>query len=415
MTVFWVIATAMMCAAVLFVVVPLSRGSRADSAASAAALNLAIRKDQLEELARDLESGVIGQEQYEAGRVEVERGLLEEADKPSPETKGAADAPRANWVVFATALAIPLLTVSLYMKFGSLSAMLPVPAAPQSQGEGHQTGPEQLAAMVQTLADRLAAQPDDPEGWMMLGRSYAVLRDHARAATAYRRAHELVGDHPDVLANLADALAMANNGQFTDESIRLIERAVEVDPTHQKSLWLAGTVFYERGDYARSLDYWERLQQVIPADSEVAATIAANVAEVRTLMGDAAPAPKVAPAPKAASAARITGVVNLAPELAGNIPDGAILFIFAKATSGPRMPLAIIREPVSSFPYAFELNADMGMMPGMDLSRFDQVVVGARISATGNAMAASGDLQGQVSPVAVGTEGLTVTIDSQVP
>jgi len=373
-------------------------------------LNLSIRKDQLAELERDLKAGVLSPGQFEQGRLELERRLLEEADRrsvPPVATQGS------RTLALVAALLVPVVALSLYYNLGRIDALAPLPAAMPDEA-AHEIGAEQLAAMVQRLADRLKDDPQDAEGWMMLGRSYAVLNRYEDAVRAYARAHDLIGDHPDVLTSYADALAMAAGGEFTPEAARLIDRALEVDPGHQKALWLAGTIAFEAGDYPKALDDWRRLAALLPPDSEIARTMTANIAEVQSLMGEGG-AVEVAQAPPVAAAARVDGQIEVAPALAAQVDPGATLFIFARAPQGPRMPLAILRLKASDLPTAFTLDGSMGMMPGMTLADFDQVVVGARISTSGNAMAQSGDLQGLTGPVAVGTRGVTVVIDERVP
>lgn len=415
MTGFWIAAGLLVFVAVLFVALPLVRRAPERDEATADKLNLSIRKDQLAELERDLEAGVLSPEQFEQGRLEVERRLLEEADQravPPRATRGG----RVNRVMaLAAAVVVPVAALSLYQALGRVDALAPIP--PTTQEAAHEIGAEQLAAMVQRLADRLKDTPEDAEGWMMLGRSYAVLHRYEDAVRAYGRARDLLGDNPDVLTSYADALAMASGGTFTPEATRLIDRALEVDPGHQKALWLAGTIAFEAGDYPKALDDWQRLATLLPPGSEMARTMAANIAEVKSLMGEAPPAGgmEVAQAAPVAAEARVDGTVKLAPALAGRIPPGATLFVFARAPQGPRMPLAILRQPVGELPMTFTLDRSMGMMPGMTLADFDPVVVGARISASGNAMPASGDLQGLTGPVAVGSSGVTVTIDEVVP
>jgi cytochrome c-type biogenesis protein CcmH len=415
---FWIAAGLLVFVAVLFVALPLVRRAPERDEATADKLNLSIRKDQLAELERDLEAGVLSPEQFEQGRLEVERRLLEEADRPAAPPRSTRGS-RVMAVVVAVAL--PVVALSLYQRLGRIDALGPIP--PATQEAAHEIGAEQLAAMVQRLADRLKDTPEDAEGWMMLGRSYAVLHRYEDAVRAYARARDLLGDNPDVLTSYADALAMASGGTFTPEAKRLIDRALEVDPGHQKALWLAGTIAFETGDYPKALDDWQRLATLLPPGSEMARTMAANIAEVKSLMGEAPAAggmevaradqaPEAAPV---AAEARVDGVVELAPALAGRIPPGATLFVFARAPQGPRMPLAILRRPVGKLPMTFTLDRSMGMMPGMTLADFDPVLVGARISASGNAMPASGDLQGLTGPVAVGSTGVTVTIDEVVP
>ena len=408
MTLFWFICVLLVGAAVAFVAWPLWRGPKAIST-DLAELNLAIRRDQLKELETDRDSGVLSSEQYEQGLVELERDLLAEVDASSAADTSTAPV-QSKKVAVLLAVAIPVLAVFLYMKLGTPAGLQPGMAPAQEEEASHELSMDQLADMVQTLADRLSAQPDNPDGWMMLGRSYSVLRQFDMAAKAYATARDLIGDHPDVLTSYADALAMANEGGFTPESLALIARALEVDPSHPKALWLSGTVAYDQKDYPRALDLWQRLVLLVPPGSEQEASIQANIAEVRMLMGDAAPA--VAGASPAAGS--ISGQVQVAPFLMERVNGSATLFIYAKATQGPPMPLAIIRKTAADLPLSFTLDETMAMMPEMSLARFPEVMVGARISASGNATATAGDLQGLVGPVAVGTEGLTITIDEVV-
>jgi len=241
MTTFWIVGGALVLVGMLFVALPLLRRAPERDEDTADRLNLSIRKDQLAELERDLESGVLSREQFEQGRLEIERGLLAEARATPPAPPKVTRGSR--WAALVAGLLVPLVAVSLYAKLGTRDAMAPMPEGGPELA--HEITAGQLGAMIQRLADRLKANPQDPDGWAMLGRSYAVLHRYQDAAMAYSRAYDLLGDNPDVLADYGEALSMANQGEFTPESKRLIERAVQIDPTHRKALWLAGTIAFE--------------------------------------------------------------------------------------------------------------------------------------------------------------------------
>jgi len=413
MTTFWIIAALLLFGSALFVLVPLFRKGSGEGA-QVAELNLTIRRDQLKELEADLTAGTIGQDQFEHGRLEIERQLLEEVDAEAP--KALAGGGRGLAAV--AAMLVPMVALGIYFKIGTRQALLPTATmAPSAADASHEVGQDQLAGMVATLAERLQSQPDDAEGWMMLGRSYAVMRQFDKSAEAYSRARGLIGDHPDVLSNYADSLAMANGGRFTERSVALIDKALEIDPLHQKSLWLGGTDAFERGDYPRALELWERLSAQLEPGSDVARTMAANVAEVRALSRgetppSAMPAPEAAPAP--AAVASISGTVTVDPSLTARVDPNAVLFVYAKAPSGPPMPLAILRLSATELPLSFTLDETMAMMPQMSLTRFPEVMVGARISVSGNAMAQPGDLQGLIGPIRVGESGLSIVINEVV-
>jgi cytochrome c-type biogenesis protein CcmH len=228
----------------------------------------------------------------------------------------------------------------------------------------------------------------------------------------------LAPNEPDLLADYADTLATVEGGNLSGKPLALVKRALEIDPTHWKALALAGTEAFNRKDYQTAVAYWEKLRASAPAGSPIAQSIDASIAEARELGGLKAgpkqPAPAVAAAPPA-SAARIAGSVALGPGLRGKAAPTDTVFVFARAAEGPRMPLAIVRRQVRDLPFEFALDDSMAMAPNMKLSSFPEVVVGARISKSGNATPQSGDLEGLSKPVRVGATGVSVVIDSALP
>jgi cytochrome c-type biogenesis protein CcmH len=272
-------------------------------------------------------------------------------------------------------------------------------------------------------------QPDDLKGWVMLGRSYTVLKRYGDAEVAYANVLRLGGgDDANLLSDYADAMAMANGGRFTDQAGKLLTRALELDPDNVKGLWLAGHWKNQSGDYAGALDYWQKAATKLPPGSEDAQVIAEQIGEVQAQLGIKAPAvPTVAAATAAAvpastkatdsaGGASLSVHVELSPELVAAATAEDTVFIFARATQGPRMPLAIVRKQVKDLPVTVTLDDSQAMMPAMKLSNFEQVDIGARISKSGNAMPESGDLQGIVSPVATqSSDTIDITINSSVP
>jgi len=291
------------------------------------------------------------------------------------------------------------------------------PAASASSAE--QTGLQQIAAMVDALAERMKGRPDDAEGWTMLARSYTVLGRFADALPAYRRASELIPGSAGLLADYADAVAATRGTVNNPESIALLERALASDPGHPKALALAGTVAYDRADYAAAIAHWQKIADRLPPDSPLLAQVQASIAEARErAAGGAAPpgtpASRAGPARAAATTAAISGHVALDPALQGRAAPGDTVFVFARAASGPRMPLAVQRTTVGALPFAFRLDDSMAMAPNATLSGARSVIVGARISKTGNATPQPGDLYGESAPVAPGAAGVAIRIDKVV-
>jgi cytochrome c-type biogenesis protein CcmH len=296
---------------------------------------------------------------------------------------------------------------------------------------------EQVNEMVQKLADRLKEKPDDAVGWTMLARAYSAMGRYADAAPAFKKAVELSGEDAGLLADYADSLAASNNGSLAGEPTRLVEKALAMDPNNVKALALAGSVAFDARDYPTAVRHWEKVERALPADSQFVTQVRASIAQARELGGLPAAGPsgvmaKAAPAalPNAAAASSapaspaagvsalaksVSGRVSLAPALAAQANPGDTVFILARAANGPRMPLAVLRKQVKDLPLSFTLDDSMAMAPTAKISDHAQVIVTARISKSGDALAKPGDLSGQSAPVAPGVSGIVIEITEVVP
>ncbi|MGH8754720.1 MAG: c-type cytochrome biogenesis protein CcmI [Burkholderiales bacterium] len=405
MIVFWIVGALFIAGALLLLVLPLLRSKSNDRVLRSAA-NVAIYRDQLREIEADLRAGSLSAELYEQARCEIEARLLEDLSAPD-----SAPVKRQKWhgAAIALALAIPICAVGLYFIVGNPQALVPANA-----DTSHGLNAQQMQAMVDRLAERLKANPDDGQGWVMLGRSYGVLGRFDDAASAYANAVERLPGNADVLAGYADVLGMTQGGRLQGKPETIIERALKVDPDNPKALALAGTAAFEKKDYRAAVDYWEHLLRLAPQDSEFARSVSASIAEARALDNRTSGRPAALVPSTAQSAKGVSGVVKLAPELAEKVAPTDTVFIFARAAKGPRMPLAIMRKQVSELPAAFKLDDSMAMAPDRKLSDFPRLVVGARISKSSNAAPQPGDLQGMSGAVTNGTAGITVLIDTEI-
>ena len=295
----------------------------------------------------------------------------------------------------------------------------------------HAVGTDQITAMTEKLAERLQAQPDDADGWSMLARSYSVLGRHADALKAYAKAAGLRADDPTLLADYADSLAVSKNNDLSGEPMKLVERALKLDPNNLKALYLSGTQSFNTKDYATAVKLWEKMVKVAPAGSPFAQQVLPAIAEARSLAGmpaaataapaspaagSAAASPAVTQGGKAAAAGKLiaSGTVTLAPALARQAQPEDTLFLFVRPAEGSRMPLAILRKQVKDLPLNFKLDDSLSMLPGGDLSGIKKVVVGARVSKSGNAAPQPGDLSGQSAVVAMGAGNVKLEIKDVV-
>jgi cytochrome c-type biogenesis protein CcmH len=344
---------------------------------------------------------------------------------PSPATQGDAAAPaeprprpRPLPMLAGLSSFVVVLLAGGYLLVGAPLALDPQVRTAASHS-GSDITYEQIEAMTQKLADRLKANPDDPVGWAMLGRSYAVLGRHADALPAFKQALSLKPDDANLLTDYADALAVVNGRNLEGEPSKLIARALEIEPNNLKALSLAGTAAYLRQDFAGALRHWDKLAQVAP-DSDFVRQIQRGIDEARRQAGTAAapqaPAARAAAPGKSAkgSAASVSGTVTLAKSLAGKAAPDDTVFVFARAAEGSRVPLAILRKQVKDLPLTFTLDDSMAMSPAAKLSGAPKVIVGARISKSGGALAQPGDLQGLSAPVDVGASGLAIEISQIV-
>ncbi|OGA19171.1 MAG: c-type cytochrome biogenesis protein CcmI [Betaproteobacteria bacterium RIFCSPLOWO2_02_FULL_63_19] len=280
MTAFWFISGALAVAASLFVALPLMKNhTRSAVAGSGGKLNVSVYRDQLDELDEDRRTGRLDTDQYDEARGEIERRLVE--DLPDAQARAVPPARRRPpAVAIAAGMAVPLLAGFLYIALGNPASMWP-------QARPNTSGAHQLDAAIGQLAARLQKNPEDGKGWIMLARSQAVLGRFGEASTAYARTVALFPDDAQLLADYADTLAMTQGGRLAGEPEKLVERALRADPDNGKALALAGTIAFERKDYARAVNHWQRVKALIPADSKLARSIQAGIAEAKRLADSA--------------------------------------------------------------------------------------------------------------------------------
>lgn len=406
MTLFWIIAALLTLLALAVLLWPLLKRNDMKNSVAAEALNVAVYRDQLRELEADRAAGTLTEDNYQRARLELERRMLDDVDQQqhaTPQTAGRLSA----WLVAA---AVPLLAVGVYFVVGNPRALSPV-ELPRDTSKG--VTAQQVEAMVAKLSERMKQNPDDPQGWAMLGRSYAVMNRFDDAAAAYAQAAKRAPDSPHVLTDFADALAMSRGQSLQGEPEALVLRALKLDPNHNKALALAGSAALERNDAANAIKHWEKLVSLVPADSEMARDIKASINEARAMTTKAGK-PAAKPVAQEASAKGVSGTVTLVPALKAKAKPDDVVFVFARAAEGSRMPLAILKRKVSELPLKFTLDDSMAMSPAAKISTTPQVIIGARISKSGEAMPRAGDLQGASAPVKNDASGVAVVIDTEV-
>ena len=327
--------------------------------------------------------------------------------------------------IIISVIAILLVAITLYFAWVKPDNS----TTPQPGQNGTQNTPisPEHVEMIKALSARLEQNPNDGKGWAMLARSYAVMGRYNEAVPAYEKAANLLPNDPILLVDYADMLAAVNGKNLQGKPVELLKSALILDPNNMKGLNLMGSAAFQAGDYTHAVSYWEKLLPLLPPDSPGAKQITASIANARAQENGTGPSGKQQPgrqgqplptqgeAQSTTGGAQISGMVSLSPALAAKVAPTDTVFVFAQAISGPPMPIAVIRAQVKDLPQKFILNDSMAMMSTTKLSNFQEVVVGAKISKSGNATPQSGDLRGEVASVKVGANNVQLVIDKIVP
>ena len=416
MTVFVIVATIMVLAAVSAIIIPLLRKPNpepAESALDSADISLNVLREQLADMEREFTAGNLSTESYLSEKSELERRALEDGQHPPSPVKSSGQ----NHVKLAVfiGIAVPLLVFGMYYKMGAREALDEQKMASQAIAEKdaqHALTQQQIEGIVDKLSKRLLDNPDDGTGWHMLGRTYAALGRYAESADAYSRAVSMLPPDAQLFADFAEILAMTQDRQLQGEPEKFLQLSLQTDPKNIKALALSGTVAFERNDYKTATNLWRKVLDIIPQDSDLSDSIRSSIADAESKMNSRNNTPQKTPPANANKT--VSGSVMIDPALHKKVGPDNLVFIFAHAVNGPRMPLAILRKHVSDLPFQFSLDDNMSMTPDLKLSQFDQITVSARISKNGDALRHSGDFESIPVHATPGAKNLKITIAAEV-
>ena len=399
-----------LCVAAVFLWV-LLRERKPLTQASQANANAKVYRDQILDLDREHDSGHISDEEWRQSRDELSMRLLEDtsaADDPVAKTEKPA-----VWTAVVLAVALPISAMGFYMWVGQPEAMNPM-----ALKSPEQVDQKDLAKLAETLADKLQSQPENLQGWVMLGRTYRTLENFDASLKAYDTALKLSADD-DLQLERIEVMAMQRQGNFDGEPWRVIREILQKDPQHFGALLTAGSASYAEGKYADALKYWEQARKPLEANHPDLAGLENAIATVRDKMGlpaKAASTGSSGPSGPAASALNVSGQISLSAALKAKASPNDAVFVYATPANGDRMPLAIMKTTVSQLPLNFTLDDSTAMTPERKLSTAGEVLIKVRVSKSGNAMPQSGDLTGASDgPVKVGAKGLKIEIKDQIP
>jgi len=427
---FWVIAFILLAATLAMLLLPLLRRSAAAEAPADRSAATAVFRDHKRQIDDDFAAQRISEAERDAAVADLTARFGQELQQDAPAPSSGSQRPR--WIAaLVLAACVPVVAGVLYFSLGNPSAITETGAA---HGGDQAMNDPQTVAMVDKLATRMQENPDDGEGWALLGRSYRALGRFDASAMAYSEASRRLAPSAALYSDWAEAVAQAQGKSLVGQPSELLDRALKLDPTYPKALALAGSAAMERNDPATAIVMWKRLRAALPADSPDIAQVDSVLAQIGeapsaasavsapapgTATASAAPrsSPPSAPAAKDATtdAGSVEGRVELDPKLASNVAPGDVVFIYARNPDGPRMPLAAMKLTGADLPKSFALTDAMAMSPAATISKAAKVVIEARVSKSGNVVAQPGDLSGTSAPVAPGSRDVRVTIDQVVP
>lgn len=398
-------------AAVLWRIAPALLRQSADVSADHTTDNIQIARERLADLAGQLQSGEIDQDLHDRTVAEIELTLVNEADQASLPQQNKNVSKRYQRAMLVMLSAIPFVSFGLYQYWGNPDA---ISGQPVSTASTQGTAPQgehamSIEMMLQKLEDKLAANPNNPNGWYMLGRSYMVRKDYPRAAKAYQKLYELVGDQPEVLLGLADALTMTHNGDMSGQPFELVKKALGLEPENRTALWLAGMGYQQAGDIQHALTLWQRLLPMLSEDPQSSQEVRSLIAQAQRQLGitptdDMTASNTAATATTPAATAELTVQVTLDPKLKNTLNPNSYVMVYAQRVQGLKMPLAMVRLQVKDLPQTVTLSDAQALSPMNRLSMEQQVNVIARISESGQAIKQPGDVEVKAGPFATDTQ-----------
>jgi cytochrome c-type biogenesis protein CcmH len=287
---FWVIGAIMVAIALAFVLPPLLAAADIKPVDDNKEANVSVYREQLAELEADLRNGIIAEDQYQQDRDAIERRMLEDVSTVTDSAAKPAAAHSDRRPAYALAFAIPALAIVLYLQIGNPRLKPqgrpeppPESAAAESSQPDSQMAQPNIEANVAKLAKRLEQNPNDVQGWTMLGRSYTSMEKYQEASDAYAKATALKPDDADLWADYAFTMAMVNGQRLQGKPQELIAKSLQLDPDNAKALELAGSAAFETKNYKQAIEYWQRLLAKTPAGSELAQTIAQRIDQAKKL------------------------------------------------------------------------------------------------------------------------------------
>lgn len=386
MTQFWIYAALLLFAALMLLLWPVLRGRKDQAEEDRTALNIALYEEHIAELEAQHANGALSADQLKEGRLEADRELLDDTDVGRPKQSVNL----GNALPLIAALLVPVAGLGLYMYWGASEKVeLTLSLAEQ---------PKTVEEMIKRLEDTVRLQPESVDAWYFLGRTYMSEQRPKEAAHAYEKTIELVGRQPDLLGQWAQALYFANGNKWSAELQSLLDEALSQDPNEATSLGLLGIAAFEDKRFQDAIDAWTQLSKSLDPQDPSYQAIQTGIERARSSLAETPQASAetnatqdtaaAEPAPATVSDYKLLIDVTISDEMLKQTSGTDTVFVFARAESGPPMPLAAKRLTVADLPASIALTDEDSLLPQLKLSSIGRVKLQASVSSSGDAMQA---------------------------
>ena len=383
---FMLFSVALAVIVVVFLLRPLLSKKAQTTTVERDAVNVEVVTSHLNDLKRELESGEITEDQYKQYRLELEKIAADDLRKQDAVVEQSQSGNTVLAIIVA--LLVPLLSLLVYQQIGNEQALSGEQNVQLENLENSEAG---LAEFIRSVEEDVEKNPNNIESRIALGQVYAELKRYADAVSVYQQLYQLRPDNPAILVDYAEVLALLHDNRLTGKPAQLLDQALSIEPNNSRALWLAGFAALQSGESEKTLAHWRRLQTSLEPDSEVYQQVENLLAQIGASSttaesGDASQSVTVVKS--------ITVSVSITADLQNNVDPNTTMFVFARAAEGPPMPLAVYKGTAGEIPLSVKLDDSMAMMPNMSLSRFQEIIVGVRLSSNGQPQGQAGDYEG---------------------
>lgn len=415
MTTFWIFIALVMLVGLMLIWIPHFRQQKllkTEEAGVRKQTNLELFNERLGVLEKELSEELLDQAEFDALKKELEISLLQDIKQANDDS--LVNQIKSKTILWPSIMSVCLIVISGYL-YQHLGAFENIDSAqqPANPHAGMDTA-QIMMQRVQMMEAQVKAEPENSQLWFSLGHAYVSANQYDKAIAAFDKVIELVGKHAELLGPKATAMYYKAGQQMTPQIQALIDESLAMDAQDPSTLLLVGMDAFFTADYKKAITSWQTILDSGRADVDRAALMnAIETANLRMQSETAGMPNDDAHKQVKASAKSVNVTISISAELAAKASPEDTIFIFARATEGPKVPLAATKVSAKSFPITVTLDDSSGMGGDVKLSDAANVEVIAVLSKQGNIKPQTGDIQGKISKVAVG-DTANLVLDTQV-